>query len=50
MIEAERKKAAYLKAHLAGQTEEAQRDMARLEIIRKERADAARLREQIKVR
>jgi hypothetical protein len=34
-----------MKKHLAGETEEAQRDLARLELIRKQRAEAAAKRE-----
>ena len=34
-------RANYMKAHLAGKTEEAQADMARLALIRKQREEAA---------
>jgi len=44
-LDAQRRQAAYMKKHLAGETEEAQRDLARLELIRKQRAEAAAKRE-----
>ena len=37
-----------MKKHLQGQTEEAQSDMARLAIIRKQREEAARRRDEEK--
>ncbi|KAI9002135.1 casein kinase substrate phosphoprotein PP28-domain-containing protein [Hyaloraphidium curvatum] len=43
--EKERAKEAYWKAHLAGQTEQARADMARLALIRKQREEAAQRRE-----
>lgn len=42
--EAERKKADYMRRHLAGETEEARKDMERLAIIKKRREDAAKER------
>ncbi|OQR81414.1 hypothetical protein THRCLA_11754 [Thraustotheca clavata] len=41
-IEKEAKAAAYMKRHLAGETAEAKKDLARLEEVRKRREDAAR--------
>ncbi|KAJ3340021.1 heat- and acid-stable phosphoprotein [Gonapodya sp. JEL0774] len=48
-MEKERAREAYMKKHLAGQTEEAKRDLARLAQIRKEREEAARKREEEKL-
>ena len=44
-IERQRKEAQYRKLHEAGKTDEARRDLARLAIIRKEREEAARMRQ-----
>lgn len=41
-VDAERRKAEYQKRHARGETEEAQRDMARLALVRKEREEAAK--------
>ena len=41
-MEAEQKKAAYMRLHAQGKTEEAKNDMARLAIIRKQREEAAK--------
>jgi len=45
-IEKERAKAAYWKAHLEGKTEQARADMARLALVRKQREEAAKKREE----
>lgn len=47
-LEAERKKQEYLKRHARGETEEAQKDLARLAVIRKQREEAAKKLEQEK--
>lgn len=47
-MEAERRKAEYQKRHARGETEEAQADLARLAIIRKQREEAAKKREEEK--
>ncbi len=44
-LEAKRKKEAYMKLHLAGKTDQAKSDMARLAEIRKQREEAAKRRE-----
>eukprot|EP00741_Cyanophora_paradoxa_P021721 tig00000241_g20966.t1 len=50
-LEKQRAKEAYMKKHLAGQTEEAKKDLERLALIRKQREEAARKRdEEIKAR
>jgi len=41
-VDAERRKVEYQKRHARGETEEAQRDMARLALVRKEREEAAK--------
>ena len=43
-IEKERRAADYKRRHLAGQTAEAKKDLARLEIVRKQRVEAEKLR------
>ncbi len=48
VLEAERKKAEYQKRHARGETEEAQRDLARLAIIRKQREEDAKKAEEEK--
>ncbi|KXS20177.1 hypothetical protein M427DRAFT_41480 [Gonapodya prolifera JEL478] len=47
-LDKERAREAYMKKHLAGQTEEAKRDLARLAQVRKEREEAAKKREEEK--
>lgn len=44
--EPERKKAAYMKRHLEGKTDEAKADLARLALVRKQREEAKLKREQ----
>ena len=44
-IEKQQAKANYQKMHLAGKTDEARADLARLAIIRKQREEAAKKRE-----
>lgn len=44
-IEAERAKREYERLHMAGKTAEAQADLARLALVRREREEAARKRE-----
>jgi hypothetical protein len=44
-LEAQRKKEEYMRRHLAGETEEAKSDMARLAEVRKRREEAAKKRE-----
>ncbi len=48
-LEKQRAKAHYQKLHAAGKTEEAQADLARLAIIRKQREEAAKKREDEKL-
>lgn len=48
-MEKQRAKAHYQKLHAAGKTEEAQADLARLAIIRKQREEAAKKREEEKL-
>ena len=45
-LEKQRAKAHYQKMHAAGKTEEARADLARLAIIRKQREEAAKKREE----
>ncbi|XP_066545896.1 pdgfa associated protein 1b isoform X2 [Amia ocellicauda] len=45
-IEKQKAKERYMKMHLAGKTEQAKADLARLAIIRKQREDAARKKEE----
>ena len=47
-LEKQRAKAHYQKLHAAGKTEEAQADLARLAIVRKQREEAAKKREEEK--
>ncbi|KAJ8263941.1 hypothetical protein GJAV_G00143340 [Gymnothorax javanicus] len=47
-IEKQRAKERYMKLHLEGKTEQARADLARLAIIRKQREDAARKREELR--
>ena len=44
-VEKQKAEASYRKKHMAGKTEEAQRDLARLAIIRQQREEAAKKRE-----
>ena len=44
-VERQKAEASYRKKHKAGQTEEAQRDLARLAIIRQQRAETQRKKE-----
>lgn len=44
-LEKQQARANYMKAHLAGKTDEAQADMARLALIRKQREEAAARRD-----
>uniref|UniRef100_A0A915HGK8 Casein kinase substrate phosphoprotein PP28 domain-containing protein n=1 Tax=Romanomermis culicivorax TaxID=13658 RepID=A0A915HGK8_ROMCU len=48
-IEKERKKQEYQRLHALGKTDEAQADLARLQIIRKQREEAAKKREEEKL-
>lgn len=45
-IEKQKAKERYMKMHLAGKTEQAKADLARLAIIRKQREEAARKKEE----
>ena len=45
-LEKQRSAKAYQKLHQAGKTEEARQDLARLALIRQQREDAARKREE----
>lgn len=47
-IEKQKAKERYMKMHLAGKTDQAKADLARLAIIRKQREDAARKKEEEK--
>ncbi|XP_066563373.1 pdgfa associated protein 1a [Amia ocellicauda] len=47
-IEKQRAKERYMKLHLEGKTEQARADLARLAIIKKQREDAARKREDLR--
>ena len=47
-IEKQQAKAHYAKMHSEGKTEEARADLARLAIIRQQRADAAKKKEELK--
>ena len=47
-IEKQKAKERYMKMHLAGKTDQAKADLARLAIIRKQREDAARKKEEDK--
>ncbi|KPP66701.1 solute carrier family 16 (monocarboxylic acid transporters), member 8-like [Scleropages formosus] len=47
-IEKQRAKDHYMKLHLEGKTEQAQADLARLAIIKKQREEAARKREELR--
>lgn len=48
-LEKQQAKEKYMKAHLAGKTEEARADLARLALIRKQREEAARKREEERI-
>ncbi|KAL0179627.1 hypothetical protein M9458_025069, partial [Cirrhinus mrigala] len=47
-IEKQKAKERYMKLHLEGKTEQARADLARLAIIKKQREDAARKREELR--
>lgn len=47
-IEKQKAKERYMKLHLEGKTEQARADLARLAIIKKQREDAAKKREELR--